>query len=135
MEQLLAHLVGDYWLQSMWMGVNKSKKTSICLFHCALYTLPFLFLTTNSCALSLIFATHFVQDRWQLARYFIWLKNHLNPELDYPSFDQCGTTGYYDDWNGSKKNAAPKFLTTWLYIITDNSYHLICNYLILAYFN
>jgi len=134
MEQLLIHLFGDYWLQSDWMALNKTKQTLPCSVHCFIYTLPFLLFTDNILALFLIFATHFVEDRWSLVKYFIWFKNHANPTLTYPSFDKCSVTGYYDTWNPDNKDGRPNWITTWLYIITDNSYHLLCNFLILNYF-
>ena len=133
MEQLLIHLVSDYYLQSDWMATNKNKRCIPCLVHCLVYTLPFILLTHNILALFLIFATHFVQDRWGIIKYFVWYENRIGPEWSYPSYDKCSVTGYYDDWNNNCTTARPKFLTTWLYIISDNTYHLICNFLILKY--
>jgi hypothetical protein len=134
MEQLLIHIFSDYWFQSDWMALNKSKRTIPCLVHCIIYTLPFLILTHNPLALFLIFATHFIEDRWSLVKYFIWLKNHLNPQFKYHPYSKCNITGYYDTWYPDNKDGRPSFITTWLYIVTDNSYHLLCNFLILKYF-
>lgn len=133
MEQLLVHLVSDYYFQSDWMALNKNKRCFPCLVHCLFYTVPFLFLTHNPLALFLIFVTHYIQDRWGIVKYFIWFKNRIGPDWTYPSFDKCNVTGYYDDWNNDGDNVRPKFLTTWLYIISDNTYHLLCNYFILKY--
>jgi hypothetical protein len=90
-------------------------------------------LTQNILALFLIFATHFVQDRWCIIKYFVWYKNRIGPDWSYPSYDKCSVTGYYDDWKNTDPNARPKFISTWLYIISDNTYHLICNYFILKH--
>lgn len=133
MNQLLAHLIGDYFLQSDYCALNKTKRHFPCFLHCVLYTLPFLFLTQNFWALFLIFFTHFIEDRWSLIKYVIWFKNHINPKLSYYSFDKCSVTGYYDTWLNENYEARPKFITTWLYIISDNAYHLLCNFLILKY--
>lgn len=136
MNQLLCHLIGDYIFQSPYMALNKNNKTIPCLIHCILYTLPFLFLTSDVLALFLIFATHFIEDRFYFMRYVVWLKNHLNPKFKYFPFDKCSVTGYYDDWHGGneyEKEVQPKFITTWIYIISDNTYHLACNFLILKY--
>jgi len=133
MEQLLLHLVADYYFQSDWMALNKNKRSIPCLVHCVLYTVPFLLLTQNLLALFLIFATHFVQDRWCIIKYFVWYKNRIGPDWSYPSYDKCNVTGYYDDWKNTDPDARPKFISTWLYIISDNTYHLVCNYLILKY--
>jgi Protein of unknown function (DUF3307) len=134
MEQLLIHIFSDYWLQSDWMALNKNKKTIPCLIHCIIYTLPFLILTHNVFALFLIFITHFIEDRWYFIKYIIWLKNHANPQFTYPKYSKCNITGFYDDWNAEQTDGRPKFITTWIYIICDNSYHLMCNFLILKYF-
>jgi hypothetical protein len=133
MEQLLLHIFGDYWIQSDWMALNKNKQTLPCLIHCAYYTAPFMLLTNSGFCLCLIFLTHFVEDRWSLVKYIIWLKNHINPTFSYPPFDKCRVTGYYDSWDESNQDCRPNWITTWLYIITDNSYHLFCNFLILKY--
>ena len=73
-DQLVAHAVGDYLLQSEWMAQEKTKRSLAALIHCAFYILPFLFITQNVYALAIIFGTHFVIDRWHLARYVAWLK-------------------------------------------------------------
>jgi uncharacterized membrane protein len=160
MEQLLCHIFGDYFLQSDWMALNKSKRTFPCLIHVVLYSLPFLFLTNNIYALILIASTHFVFDRFSLVKYVVYAKNFLNPSFSYYEFSQCDVTGYYDDWKNpvqssetekiinsfiylgfssdfvalNKTACRPKFITTWLYIISDNWMHLLCNYFILLYF-
>lgn len=134
MDQLLCHLAGDYFLQSDWMALNKNKQTVPCLAHVLLYTLPFFLLTTNPLALFLIAFTHFIFDRWSLVKYAIWVKNFINPSLSYYPFDKCSATGYYDDWinDASEPGVRPKFITTWLYIISDNTLHLLCNFIILG---
>lgn len=133
MPQLFCHIIGDYFIQSDWMALNKSKHTLPCLIHVILYILPFLLLTTNPVALFLIAASHFVLDRWSLTKYIIWIKNFLNPSFTNQPFSKCSVTGYYDDWLNweGDQDVRPKFITTWLYIISDNTIHLICNYFIL----
>ena len=136
MLQLIIHLFSDYWTQSDYMALNKQDRTVPCLIHCILYTIPFMIFTTDILPLSLIFVTHFIEDRYGLVKYVIWLKNHLNPTFKYYPFKNCSVTGYHDDWlnDPNKEGVRPKFITTWLYIITDNSYHLTCNYYILSTF-
>lgn len=133
MNQLLLHILGDYFLQSDWIALNKSKKSLQCLIHCIIYTIPFLVLTQSIWALLFIFGSHFIFDRFSLVKYIIWLKNHLNPTFSYYPFDKCSVTGYYDDWNSSNVDSRPKFITTWLYIISDNSVHLACNLFALTF--
>lgn len=151
MPQLLCHILGDYVLQSDWMALNKNKRTFPCLVHVTLYTLPFLMLTQSFWALAFIFATHFIIDRFpHFIKRLIWLKNHANPHFAYPPFAKCADTGYYDDlnhksawicndWlsNGGKEpyKIEPRkgFVTIWLYIITDNALHLLCNWIALSF--
>jgi hypothetical protein len=144
MPQLLCHIFGDYILQSDWMALNKSKRTLPCLVHVLLYTAGFLFLTTSWKALLVIGGVHFILDRFPIIiKRMIWAKNHINPTGDYKSFEQCNTTGYYDDspyntkptglWVAEGDRPRHFFITVWLYIITDNFLHLLTNYLALAY--
>ena len=46
-DQLIAHAVGDYVLQSEWMAREKTKRSLAALAHVAFYLLPFLFITQN----------------------------------------------------------------------------------------
>lgn len=124
---MLCHFIGDYYLQSDWMALNKHKQSLPCLVHVLLYTACFVPFVHSIPALFFIAATHFIVDRFSVVKYMIWLKNHLNPSFSYPPFSDCSVTGYDDQ----RPNAArPFWLTLTLYIVTDNSFHLICNELI-----
>ena len=46
-DQILAHLVGDYILQSHWMAQNKAKQSVAAAVHAVTYTLPFAFITLS----------------------------------------------------------------------------------------
>lgn len=145
MEQLLVHIFADYFTQSDYLALNKSKKTIPCLIHVIMYTSCFLLLTTSWKALLFIGITHFIIDRWNfIVKRLIWFRNHLNPSMSYPEFDLCNTTGYYDESSFNtksptesdiKKHGSPRifFITGWLYIIHDNFLHLLFNYLALKY--
>ena len=124
--QLLAHMVGDYWLQSDWMASQKTKSIWPALAHVATYTLPFLLLTQSWKALLLIAGIHLVIDHWRLARYLCWAKNWLAPRGSNAPWKDCQATGYGPD--------KPAWLAVWLLILTDNVMHLICNGLALHYF-
>jgi Protein of unknown function (DUF3307). len=126
-DQILAHLVGDYILQSHWMATNKTKQNMAAGVHAVTYTLPFLFLTWSLWALAFICGTHFLIDRYRLARHVIWLKNgywRFEGEYLFGNFDRATATGYKDD--------VPAWLSVWLLIIADNILHLICNGVALA---
>jgi hypothetical protein len=118
-DQIVAHAVGDYVLQSDWMAADKTKKSLAALAHVATYGLPFLVLRPSLPALAFIVATHFIIDRWRLARYIVWAKNMLAPRSWWKPWAECTGTGYPAD-------KAP-FMAVWLLIFADNTLHLICN--------
>lgn len=123
--QLIAHLIGDYFLQSDWMATEKTKKSFAALCHVLTYVIPFCFLTNSLTALAVIVGTHFIIDRWRLARYICWAKNWLAPSGSNKPWADCQGTGYMPD--------KPPFLSVWLLIIVDNTLHIICNALALRY--
>lgn len=123
MIQLFLHLFGDYFIQNDWLAVNKSKYSALgwltCTIHCILYSIPFGWYYDSWLVFVMVFVTHFLLDKFGLAEYVIRLKNW--------------------NWDFTNKNFGfsadrPVFLTLWLYIITDNSLHLFCNYFIVKYF-
>lgn len=118
-EQLVAHAVGDYILQSHWMATEKTKRSAAALAHAFCYTLPFLLLTTSPAAVGVILASHFVIDRWRLARFVVFAKNRLAPPAAWDSWANCKGTGYHSD--------VPAWLSVWLLIIADNTLHVLCN--------
>lgn len=119
-DQLVAHAVGDYLLQSDWMAGEKTKKSLAAAAHVLTYALPFLFLTRSIPALVWIVGTHFIIDRWRLARYVVWAKNFLAPAgKRTPAWSVCQKTGYPPD--------RPDWLVTWLMIIADNILHVVIN--------
>lgn len=121
-DQLVAHLVGDYLLQSDWMATQKTKRSLACLCHVLLYAIPFVVLGASPAALVAIVSTHFAIDRWRLARYVVWAKNWLGPNRPWR---ECVATGYPPD--------RPAWLTVWLLIISDNTLHILCNGLAIRY--
>lgn len=119
-DQIVAHLVGDYILQSHWMAQNKAKQSFAAAVHAVSYTLPFLLLTQSIAAIAFIVGTHFLIDRFRLARFVVWFKN------GYAFSGGIVTgTGYKDD--------VPPWLSVWLLIIADNTLHIICNGVAIAY--
>lgn len=122
-DQLVAHAVGDYVLQSEWMATEKTKRSLAALVHCIVYTLPFLFLTQNPYTLAVIAGTHFVIDRWHLARYVAWVKNR--PWPGSAPWSECRETGFNPE--------TPRWLSGWLVIVIDNVMHIVTNGLALHY--
>lgn len=136
MEQLILHLIGDYVTQSDWMANNKTKSDFPALVHATVYMLPFFLLTSSWSALFTIWFTHWIIDRYRLARYVVWVKNLFYP-LPYDEgfggwvpenkydWENCKVTGYPSE--------TPPFLAVWLMIIADNTMHLSINYLALRF--
>lgn len=154
-DQLLCHAIGDYILQSDWMANEKTKKSVAALAHVATYGLPFLLLRPSWKAYAVIVGTHFVIDRWRLARFVVWGKNFLAPltklgleRVDEttvapsgaihsirghqykivrtnPAWKECQATGYPPN--------TPAWLAVWLLIIADNIMHVLINGLALKY--
>lgn len=126
-DQLVAHAIGDYILQSDWMATEKTKKSIAAAAHVVTYAIPFLALTRSIAALVFIVVTHFVIDRWRLARYVVWAKNWLAPKGSRtPPWSACTATGYPPD--------RPSWLAVWLLIIADNVMHVILNAVALRWF-
>lgn len=143
-DQLVAHAVGDYVLQSHWMATEKTRRSAAAAAHALCYTLPFLALTRSPVALAVVCSTHFVIDRWRLARYVVWAKNFLAPRRWLPDpyiangappggegrrvrhyrWSECSATGYGPD--------VPPWLAVWLLIIVDNLMHVGCNALAIS---
>jgi|SRR5688572_17704657 len=116
-DQLVAHAIGDYILQSHWMATEKTKQSFAAAVHAVTYTLPFLLITQSPEALAVICGTHFVIDRWRLARIVVWIKNGPWKPLT--------ATGYQDD--------VPAWLSVWLLIAADNIIHVVINGFALRY--
>jgi hypothetical protein len=121
MARLLAHAFGDYGIQSDWMASEKTKRSLPAAAHALTYTACFLPLTRDWRRLAVIGGTHFVIDRWRLARHLAWAKNQLAPKAYRPGHT---TTGYSVD--------KPPWLSFWLMILLDNSAHLLINELALT---
>lgn len=120
MTQLLAHLVGDYVLQSQPMADRKLTDLRWALIHATVYTLPFLLLTRDPWRLAVILGTHALIDRYQIAARWV-------------AFYGTGTraTGIWRRWNVSTE-PVPPFLGVWLVIIVDNTLHMCINAAVLS---
>jgi len=112
----LAHLAGDYIFQNDYIANEKTKRTIPALIHVFLYGIPFYFIVGFSYELLIIVVTHFFIDRFRLAVYWIKLIN----------------------WNWNSKNfgfseSKPLWMSVWLMIIYDNSFHILINTLTILY--
>lgn len=122
MEQLILHLIGDFVLQSDWMARNKMKRFWPALIHALAYSLPFLLIGSVP-AVSVIFATHLIIDRYRLVRFLIWWKNCLGPGQQ--PWAECSETGFH--------RSTPEWLAMMLLTVVDATVHLTCNYFALRW--
>ena len=123
-EQLLCHLWGDYILQSDWMAQNKTKAFLPAWIHASLYTFGFLLLRPSQLAIAVIMLSHFLIDRYRLARYVVIVKNvALCPWREWENY--LTPTGYPPE--------VPAWLSVWLLVIADNTLHMTINYLALRF--
>jgi hypothetical protein len=118
LNELLAHLFGDYILQTHKQAMLKRSRLIQAIVHAATYTLPFLLLTRRPIPLLIIFGTHAIIDHYGLARYVVRLKNSLGDWKERALYDT--STGYPED--------CPAWLKTWLLIVADNTLHLAINH-------
>jgi hypothetical protein len=122
---VLAHLAGDYLIQSDWMASEKTKRWWPAIAHGVTYTLPYALITQSPWALLVIASTHIVIDHYRLARHVCWFKNQLVPRRFRSSWQDCKATGYPSD--------KPIWMAVWLMIIADNTMHLIINAFAVVY--
>lgn len=113
---LLAHMAGDYLVQTNHQAVEKLTAWTPALLHAATYTACHLPLTRSPWRLAVIGGTHAVIDRYRLARYVVWAKNQLGPRRHRHPLT---ATGY--------PPAMPDWMAVWLLIVADNTIHLLLN--------
>lgn len=119
MLQFILHGVGDYLLQTDKQAMGKKNiglyGIKQCFLHCLTYSLPF-FIIGSWKAVIIIFITHYAIDRTNIVAWFIAKKNGV---------DNIKSFGFEE-----KK---PFAIAVWLLFITDNIFHIICNYIALYY--
>ena len=115
-NQLLIHLLSDFWLQNDWMVANKKSNFLVALLHSIIYTIPFILITKSVVALLIICITHAIIDGSDIVMKLNQIKN----------------------WNFETKSGydkdRPEHIWHWLIIVQDNTLHLIINYLAIATF-
>lgn len=124
MNQLLAHMIGDYVIQTDYMALKKTEAHGPALLHAVTYTLPFTLITKKWQPLAVIAGTHFAIDRWRLAKHVAWAKNQLAPKEFRPKHT---STGYAEN--------KPDWMAVWLMIFLDNTMHGVINNWALAHWN
>ena len=133
MEQLLCHLVADYWLQNDWMATNKKKHWWPAFVHAFIYTLPFMLLTRSWLALLVIGVTHYIIDHTDIVCKLNQIKNWNFKQDNYTFFD--GEVPLKEIMVPVKDGycGRPTVIRIWLLIIQDNILHLVINYCALTW--
>lgn len=117
---ILAHLVGDYLLQTHWMATQKTERWAPAIAHGIVYTLPYALVTQSPWALLVIAGTHIVIDRFRLAKHVMWFKNQFAPKAHRPTWAEAKANAGYPA-------STPAWLSVWLMIVADNTLHLLIN--------
>ncbi|AWN32594.1 DUF3307 domain-containing protein [Streptomyces sp. NEAU-S7GS2] len=125
-ESLLAHLAGDYLLQSDWMATEKTKRWWPAIVHGTTYGLPFVLITRSPLALAVIVVTHIVLDRYRAAKYLMWARNLMAPASRRVAFADVQK-------NHGSPLGVPPGLANALVIVADNTVHLAINAAALAW--
>jgi hypothetical protein len=127
---LLGHLVGDYLLQNKWMAMNKSASSIKCLIHCILYTLAVcVFTNFHPAWIAIVFASHFIIDRWSLADKWLYLiearslRDFIDNGLNDIPFHQNQSFAKF--WNYHSLRGG---FTSIVYTVADNTMHLLLMY-------
>lgn len=122
----VAHLLGDYVIQTDWMAQEKVRRWWPAVVHGVTYAACYLLVTRSIWALLVIGGTHIVIDRYRLAKHLSWAKNQIAPRR------------YRYSWAAGKQNGGygpntPIWMATWLMILCDNAVHLVINALAVVY--
>ena len=125
MSPVLAHLLGDYVVQNEHMAVTKVRTpeapggAAAAVAHAATYTACHVPLTRSVRALAVMGGTHYVIDRYRLAKRVVWARNQIAPLVSRYAYEDAGPFG--------EKDGSPAWLAGWLLFLCDNTMHLAIN--------
>lgn len=144
---IVAHLIGDYALQSHVMATRKTSSMYWAAVHALFYSLPFAALLSQldlaperaGYALAIIGGTHAVIDRYALARRWCQLYG-----VGHSGVWWSLVRGWWLLWDQGERGEddlspepefamPPPFIGTWLVIVVDNAAHLAINGLAIAW--
>jgi hypothetical protein len=139
---LLGHCLGDYWFQNDSMARTKSKPGwggfIACTKHVTIYTLSIMamigcaFWQTNvphvPWLFLFIFIPHWVIDRYSLAAIWMEWKNGVHPWKVWQS-EPPNSLLNLETEKRLEQNAWNVAFTAFVYIVSDNSLHLLCLWL------
>jgi hypothetical protein len=111
-EFILAHIVGDYFLQNDYLAKNKKSSSFVCAFHVLIYILPFI---------AVLRENNFVFDLNVIIFLLLVCIQHF-------AIDRTNFVVRWMNLIGQRDFAKPP-MAPWSIIIVDNSMHLIWVYL------
>ena len=109
-------------MQTDRMAKRKTESSVWALAHAATYSLPF-FLLGSWRAVLAILLSHFLMDRFRLARCVVFAKNRATDSG--LKWEDCKATGYPKE--------SPPWMSVWLMIVADNTIHLATNWVALRW--
>jgi hypothetical protein len=84
------HTLGDWFLQSNWLRMNKSKHWDVLFIHCLVYTACFYFYGWTFMGVTFVthFCTDFITSRLTTRWWFIDLSERIKDDrLEFPTFE------------------------------------------------
>lgn len=126
-NQILAHLIGDYILQSDWMARNKTTNLFAAIVHGLFYSIPFLILIPDITFISwlIITTTHIIIDNKSLASYVIRFRNLIGGNLSVLSKEHTTRMGM--------PKSTPEHIQFFVFVLVDNTLHITINALALSF--
>lgn len=127
---LFGHLIGDYFLQNRWMAMKKGGATWPAIVHCVLYTIAICCFTQFNYEWFLFVSiTHFLVDRFSLADHYL----RLIGSRSLHDFMINGQNDIPENYNKENYHALRGAFTALVYLITDNTLHLLSMYYMYPY--
>ncbi len=131
MEQLIAHLVGDYVLQNHTMAKFKKQHMGVAAVHAFFYGIPFMVLVPSAASWLFIVSTHAVIDHFGIAKY--WCEFWGVGEVGSLPLWVARVLKLPQETIEAMDTPSPVWLQVWLLIIVDNTLHLAINYLAIGW--
>lgn len=139
-RMLLGHLIGDYWLQKMWMALNKRDSFDAVLSHCFIYTfciILFLYLELSKLGVIkniiitfLIFFSHWIFDGTELLERIL---NFFEARTYKRTEEYIDSLNEYSEMFEIRKHYA-RVYNGLTHAIADNTGHLLLMYIIFRIF-
>lgn len=147
MDPVLVHFIADWCLQSQWMASSKTSRWLPAAVHVAVYGAVFLVLVPASrgWVIAPIVGTHYLIDRYRLARHVNWAANFIAPRVWIPYPTPPGRPPnpgaspiYHGRWQRNppwsecsqfgSPPGVPDYIGFIVMVTVDQIMHLLCNW-------